>query len=108
MSQGAGMNHNPIRFQIQAAMQKRWTVRESRRRRVPYWEIINSHRDTVAVVYGGKADAELLASAPQQHAAAQELRACNDRLIAMLRRFEERLLPSERETLKRAHELASR
>jgi|SRR5690348_10638 len=84
-----------------------WTVRHNRRRAHAYWEIINLRRDTVAVVYGGKADAELLAAAPQQHAAAQELKACTQRLAAILGQFEERLIPSELEALNRARQLAS-
>lgn len=105
MSQGASMKHNPISFH--AATQKRWTVRESRRRRVPYWEIVNHIHDTVAVVYGDKAEAELLASAPQQHATAHELRACTKRLVAILGRFQEQLTPSELEALNRARELTA-
>lgn len=84
-----------------------WTVRRNCRRTHTYWEIINLHRDTVAVVYGGKADAELLAAAPQQHAAVQELKACTQRLAAILGQFEERLVPSELDSLNRARKLAS-
>lgn len=100
------MNHNQIPFRTE--IRKRWTVRESRRRRVPYWEIVDSRRDTVAVVYGSKAEADLLASASQQHAAAQELRACTRRLAAILGQFQERLAPSELAALNRARELALR
>jgi hypothetical protein len=84
-----------------------WTVHRSRRRLNGYWEIVNLHRDTVAVVYGAKTEAELLASAPQQHAAAQELRACTKRLAAILGQFQERLVPSELEALNRARELTA-
>jgi hypothetical protein len=84
-----------------------WTVHRSRRRQNGYWEIVNLHRDTVAVVYGAKTEAELLASAPQQHAAAQELRACAKRLAAILGQFQERLTSSELESLNRARELTA-
>jgi hypothetical protein len=99
------MNHHSNFFQ--AAHQKRWTACQNRRRNAWRWEVINVHRDTVAVVYSGKDDAELLASAPQQHAAAQELRACTKRLAAILGQFQERLVPSELEALNRARELTA-
>lgn len=98
------MNHNSNSFQT--AYQKRWTARENRHRNAWRWEVVNLQHDTVAVVYGGKGEAELLASAPQQHAAAQELRACTKRLAAILGRFQERLVPSELEALNRARKLA--
>lgn len=85
-----------------------WTARRSRRRLNGYWEIVNLHHDTVAVVYGGEDDAELLASAPQHYAAAHELYACTKRLIAILGQFDERLVQSERDALNRAREVASR
>jgi hypothetical protein len=100
------MNHNPVTFHT--AHQKRWTVRESRRRSALRWEIVDHHHDTIAVVYGDKAEAELLASAPQQHVAAQELRTCTRRLAAILEQFQERLMPSEREALDRARDVALR
>lgn len=84
-----------------------WTVRRSRRRLSGYWEVVDLHHDTVAVVYSGKDDAELLASAPLHYVAARELRACTKRLAAILGQFEERLVQSEREILNRARELAS-
>lgn len=43
---------------------KHWTARPSRRRRAPYWEVRNT-RGVVAVVYGSKDDAELMAAAPK-------------------------------------------
>ena len=84
------------------------TARRSRRRRNGYWEIVNLHQDTVAVVYGGEKEAKLLASAPQHHAVAEELRACALRLAAILASFKNQLAPSELEALNRARELASR
>lgn len=99
------MNHNSNSFQT--TRQKHWTARENRRLNGWRWEIIDFYHDTVAVVYSGRGDAELLASAPQQHAAAQELRACSKQLLAMLARFEEQLMPWELEELNRARELAS-
>ena len=87
---------------------RNWTVRRSRRSIAGYWEIVDHHHDTIAIVYGGTGDAELLASAPQQHAVAQELRACTKRLATILGRFQERLAPSELMALNRARELASR
>ncbi len=91
-----------------AATRKRWTVRESRRRKAWRWEIINHRHDVVALVYGGRDDAELMASTSQQGADAQELRACTKRLATILGRFQERLAPSELMALNRARELASR
>lgn len=98
------MNHHSNSFQT--AHQKHLTVRKSRRKGWAF-EVINGFHDTIAVVYGDKSDAELLASAPQQHAAAQELRACSKHLLAMLARFEEQLMPWELDALNRARELAS-
>jgi len=43
---------------------RHWTARRSRRRRAPFWEVRNT-RGAVAVVYGSKADAELMAAAPR-------------------------------------------
>jgi len=83
-----------------------WTVRRSRRRVAAYWEI-RSTRDVVGICYGTREEAERMASAPQQHVAVQELRACAARLVAILRQFEERLMPSELAALNRARELAS-
>ena len=90
-----------------AAAQKRWTVRESRRRNAWRWEIVNHRHDVVAVVYGGKDDAELMASTSQQGAAAHELRTCTKLLATILGRFQERLTPSELEALNRARELTA-
>lgn len=86
---------------------QRWTVRRSRRRVAAYWEIRNT-RDIVGICYGTREEAECMASAPQQCAEAQELRACTKQLIRILGQFEERLAPSEREALRRARELVSR
>jgi hypothetical protein len=46
---------------------KHWTVRRSRRRVAPYWEILNG-RGVVFVCYGTEADAKCAAAAPQFHA----------------------------------------
>ena len=99
------MNHNPIPFHT--THPRRWTARENRRRNAWRWEIIDPHNDVVAVVYGGRDDAELMASTPQQQAAAHELRACSKQLATILGRFQERLTPSELKALNRARELTA-
>lgn len=98
---------NDDRITSRATAQGCWGVRRSRRKGWSY-EVINGFRDTIAVVYGDKAEAELLASAPEQRTAAQELRVCTKRLAAILGQFQERLMPSELDALNRARELASR
>lgn len=99
------MNDNPSRFH--SAHLRRWTVRENRRHKAWCWEIINHLHDVVAVVYGSRDDAELMASTSQQRAAAQELQACTRRLATILGRFQERLAPSELMALNRARELTA-
>ena len=83
-----------------------WTVRRSRRRVAGYWEIRSTH-DIVGICYGTREEAECMASAPQQHVTAQELRVCTKRLAAILGQFQERLVPSELEALNRARELTA-
>ncbi|HLI17856.1 MAG TPA: hypothetical protein VKV22_06260 [Rhodanobacteraceae bacterium] len=68
-----------------------WRVAKSRRKGWSY-EVRDRHGDRVAVVYGGKIDADLAASAP-------ELRACVERLLAIASRFEPQLSSADTRTL---------
>jgi hypothetical protein len=86
---------------------QRWTVRRSRRRVAGYWEI-RSTCDIVGICYGTREEAECMASAPQQHLTAEELRTCTKQLVAILGLFEERLVSSERAALDRARALTAR
>lgn len=83
---------------------KHWTVRRSRRRVAPFWEVRNT-RGVVAVVYGTKADADCMASAPrvtfELGKAVAELKS----LIAIVQRHEGELRASEKASLERARAL---
>jgi len=64
---------------------RHWTARRSRRRVAPYWEVRNT-RNTVAVVYGSKADAELMAAAPRlYHYVEQRAERGDAEAVALLR-----------------------
>jgi hypothetical protein len=75
-----------------------WTAVTSARRKQPLWEIHSAHRDRIAVVYTGKADAELMADA---RSLLTELK----HLVAIVRLREGGLRASEQAALERARAL---
>jgi len=75
-----------------------WRAVRNTIRRRPIWEVRNTHRDPVAVVYTGQADAELMARAPRLLG---ELK----HLIPIVRMREGDLRASERAVLARAQAL---
>lgn len=83
---------------------KHWTARRSKRRVAPYWEVVNT-RSVVAVVYGTRADAECMASAPRVTAERNRAVAELKHLIAIVRLREGDLRASERASLERARAL---
>jgi len=73
-----------------------WTVKFNKRR--SWWEIHNGHRDPIAIVYSGHADALLMA-------AGLRLLGITKHLIAIVRMREGDLRASERAALARARAL---
>ena len=75
-----------------------WKAKRNTIRKVELWEVRNGHRDPIAVVYTGRADAELMAAAPRL---LTELK----HQIAIVQPREGDLRASERASLERARAL---
>lgn len=75
-----------------------WRAVRNTIRKRPIWEVRNTHRDPIAVVYTGQADTELMAAAPKLLG---ELK----HMVAIVRMREGDLRASERAALARARAL---
>jgi len=76
---------------------RKWTVRRSRRRVAPYWEIVNG-RGVIAVVYSDETDARDMGNALNYKGSLKHM-------VAIAEQFEEQLRASAKAKLNQARAL---